>query len=73
MSIFRNLINTLLEPTNDDEDVLIPADPAEVPPDLYLVPDEGDKEHQEQLDEEIGIGGVEDGPVEEAPPDGNNR
>lgn len=73
MGPFRKLYNTLLEPTNDDEDVLIPADPAEVPEDLYLVQDQGDRGHQEQLDEEIGIGGIEDGPVEEEPPSGNDN
>jgi hypothetical protein len=46
------LFNQIVEPI-DENDVLIPEDMSEIPLDEYEVHDEGDQEHQAQLDKEI--------------------
>jgi hypothetical protein len=50
--MFRQLFNQIVEPI-DEDDVLIPEDLTEIPLDDYEVHDEGDQEHQVQLDREI--------------------
>jgi hypothetical protein len=50
--MFRKLVTQVVEPV-DEQDVLIPEDLTEIPLDEYEVHDEGDQEHQAQLDKEI--------------------
>lgn len=50
--MFRKLWNQIVEPI-DEDDVFIPRDLAEIPLDEYESKDEGDQEHQAQLDAEI--------------------
>lgn len=50
--VLRKLFNMVVEPI-DEDDVLIPEDLSEIPLDEYEIHDEGDQEHQVQLDKEI--------------------